>query len=63
MVLLGTAGGGAVFDAVDGMVERMERRNAVQWLHIAGGMGCIGGSFDSGVPGKQCRTKDTTGAV
>ena len=49
MVLLGNTVRGAVYDTVGGMAERMERRAAVLWWNIAGGMGGISGCYDSNI--------------
>lgn len=54
MVLLDSAGSGAVFDTVRDMVERMEEFWAELCIDFAGGMGGIGDCNDGSISGKRC---------
>lgn len=61
MVLLESARGGAVFDAVDDMVERMEEFWAAMCIDFAGGMGGIGDCNDGSISGERCGKQGTIG--
>ena len=54
MVLLDSAGSGAVFDAVGDMVERKEEYWAELCIDFAGGMGGLGDCNDGSISGKRC---------
>ena len=61
MVLLDSAGSGAVFDAVGDMVERKEEYWAELCIDFAGGMGGLGDCHDGSIPGERCGEQNTIG--
>lgn len=63
MVLLDSAGSGAVFDAVDDMAKRRKEYWAALCIGFAGGMCGIGNCNDGSVPGKRCGEQNTIGTI